>query len=145
VLGFSDRLVRIGAVHQSNGRTEPLSRSWNRIYGTFVLDRGRLVLFLKPWYRLPESSDTNPDIDDYMGYGEFLAVYPWHGRTLSLMLRNNLRSSGNKGAIEINYTHPINKYVKALVQFFNGYGECLLDYNHPSNRISVGFSLSDWL
>ena len=44
VLGFQARLASFAFNHQSNGRSRPLSRSWNRLTGELVLERGRFVL-----------------------------------------------------------------------------------------------------
>lgn len=43
-----------GAVHQSNGKSGLLSRSWNRIYGTMIFDAGPLAFATKIWWRIPE-------------------------------------------------------------------------------------------
>jgi len=58
--------------HQSNGRSVPLSRSWNRIVANFGVEKDNFGLLFKTWYRIPEdeTSDDNPDISRYMGYGE---------------------------------------------------------------------------
>ncbi len=68
-------------VHQSNGRSDPLSRSWNRITTNFVFESGNFVLSLKPWYRIPESKsdDNNRHIEDYLGYGDYIAAYKHSG------------------------------------------------------------------
>jgi len=150
IFGLTNRFFIIGASHQSNGREEPLSRSWNRIYAHFILNRGNLVLSLKPWFRIPEAeeSDDNPDIEDFLGYGELRAIYRTGYNTFGIMLRNNLKSSGdNRGAIQFDWSFPLpgTDRIKGFVQYFNGYGECLLDYNASSSRLGLGFLLTDFL
>lgn len=143
--GIKTRVVQVGAVHQSNGRAEPLSRSWNRLYANFIFEKKNLVFSIKPWWRIPEDEDDddNPDIEKYMGYGELWAAYKWNHHTFSLMFRNNLRRSDNKGAVELGWSFPLYKKLKGYVQYFNGYGQSLLDYNDSANTIGVGFALSD--
>jgi len=154
ILGMTNRTNGFGIVHQSNGQSGTLSRSWNRVYGLFLLDRGNLVLAFKPWYRIPEdekssptdpAGDDNPDIHKFLGYGEIYAFYKWERQTLGLMVRNNLRSHDNKGAVQVDWTFPISRRLKGYVQYFNGYGESLIDYNSSVNRIGLGVLLTDWL
>ena len=151
--GFTNRLVTFGLVHQSNGRDVPESRGWNRIYANFVLERGNFYLKFKPWYRIPENAkanpsdtrgDDNPDIEDYVGHGEVTALYVFRGHTLALMRRNNLKSE-HRGAFQIDWSLPLHNRVRGYIQYFNGYGESLIDYNHITRRIGIGFILSDGL
>ena len=153
--GFDDFKVRyfnLGFNHQSNGRSVPLSRSWNRIVANAGLEKNNFNLLLKTWYRIPEekANDDNPDISRYMGYGELWGIYSWRGNRFAAMLRNNFRQD-NLGAIQLDWSIPLSMIHKELgnrfsfyVQYFNGYGEGLLDYNKSINRISVGFMLADW-
>jgi len=144
--GVHNRIVSLGLVHQSNGRNESFSRSWNRIYALLAFERGNLYFALKPWYRIPESrsEDDNRDIASYLGYGEFYAVYTWGAQRFGLMLRNNLRTD-NRGAVQIDYSFPLIKKVDGYIQFFNGYGESLVDYNESVSRIGCGVILANWL
>ena len=149
VLGFTNSVNAVGLVHQSNGRAGTLSRSWNRLYATFVFERGNWVFSLKPWYWLKkdrEDSD-NPDITDYLGHGELRLAWGKNGHVLSLMSRNQVESGFDKGALEIGWSFPVfdYPYLRGYVQYFNGYGESLIDYNNKVNRIGVGISLTDWL
>jgi len=150
IFGFENRFFIIGASHQSNGREEPLSRSWNRIYANLIMQRGNLVLSIKPWFRIPEAaaSDDNPDIEDYLGYGELRAIYRTGDNTFGMMLRNNLKTDGdNRGAVQLDWSFPLpgTERIKGFLQYFNGYGECLLDYNASSSRLGLGFLLTDFL
>jgi len=76
------RYLRLGLNHESNGREQPFSRSWNRIKGEVVYSTNRWVFALSPWYRIPESTDDddNPDIDEYIGYGDLRVLYKAEGR-----------------------------------------------------------------
>ena len=153
LFGLRNRVIVLGLNHQSNGRPGSQSRSWNRLYANFVFERRNLVLSLRPWYRIPEASktsatdptgDDNPDILDYMGHGELRAIYKHGKNTYSLMLRNSLRST-YRGAVELGWSFPIGERVKGYVQYFNGYGESLIDYDARVDRLGVGIALTDWL
>lgn len=153
VLGMNLRYLMFGFVHQSNGRSQLLSRSWNRLYLNFIFQKDNFYLSLKPWYRIPETQksnpgdaagDDNPDISDYMGSGEIKAFYRHNKHEVSLLLRNNL-SSDNKGAIQLDWAYPAGRKLKWYIQYFNGYGESLIDYNHYVNKIGVGILLTNWL
>ena len=154
LFGFKNSHNTLGIVHQSNGQNSSRSRSWNRVYLNMAFEQGNFAITLKPWYRIPEddkssdtdpSGDDNPDIDKYMGYGELSAGYKWNDHLLSMMLRNNLRGSENKGAIQLDWTFPLTRRIKGYVQYFNGYGESLIDYNASVNRVGMGIVLTDTL
>ena len=148
LLGLDGGVFKLGVVHQSNGRGEPLSRSWNRIYAEFVLEQGDVALSFRPWVRIDEEDDdNNPDITDYLGHYELRAAYKWGDHVFSAMSRNNLESGFSKGAVELGWSFPLGSYpyLKGYVQYFYGYGESLIDYNERVNRIGVGFALTDWL
>lgn len=149
LFGFNNVANAVGIVHQSNGRGGTLSRSWNRIYASFIFEREKLGLSFKPWYRISEDEkdDDNPDITDYMGHYELRGSYKWKEHVFSAMSRNNLESGFSKGAVELGWSFPLGDYpyLKGYVQYFSGYGESLIDYNQYTNRIGIGFSLTDLL
>jgi len=147
VLGLRNRIFTLGFAHHSNGRSEPLSRSWNRLWTSLVLERGNFVLQLRPWYRIPEDAadDDNPDIENFYGRGEILAGYKDGEYLYSLLLRNNFRTHDNRSGVELDWTFPIGKRVRGLLQFYTGYGESLIDYNVRTQRLGIGFLVADWL
>jgi len=138
---------KLGLLHESNGQKEPESRSWNRLYLESYFQAGNLFAIPRIWYRLPEKDedDDNPDILDYMGYGDLTLLYPYKKHTFKLLLRNNLKfDDRNKGFAEFDWTFPFfgSKNTFGYVQLSTGYGDSLIDYNKEINRISFGISLS---
>lgn len=143
-----------GFSHQSNGQPVERSRSWNRIYLSTTFAYKDWYVVFKPWWRLPEKEkrrptdakgDDNPDIHQYYGYFELNVIKPFGDNTVNVMLRNNLNGNNNRGAIEVNYTYPLNKRIRGYVQLFHGYGDMMLDYQYRNTRIGFGFMFNDWL
>lgn len=146
LLGLKGRFINIGFNHQSNGRSEPLSRSWNRVVANFGFEKDNFIFILNTWYRIPEDDedDDNPNIEDFLGYGQINLFYLWRTHRLGLFLRNNLDFSDNKGALQFEWSFPLFERVFGYIQYFRGYGESLLDYNASTSRIGVGFILRTW-
>jgi len=145
-LGVNWRMVGLSLNHQSNGRSEPLSRSWNRVMLEMVAEKDDFYASFKPWWRIPESAsqDDNPDIEKYMGNFELRLLRKYKEHTFGAMIRNNLRGD-NYGAFQLDYTFRFNERLGGYIQYFNGYGESLIDYDHCNNRIGVGIMMSNWL
>lgn len=142
----------LGIEHQSNGRSQLLSRSWNRVYANLIFEKDNYALFFKPWWRLPEDEDEfpgdpdgddNPDIADFMGYFEFGGAYKWQDYELSVMARRNVNTSN--GALELGLSFPLWGKLRGYVFAFDGYGESLIDYNHSQTRFGLGIALNDIL
>jgi phospholipase A1/A2 len=145
--GWDARMTGLSVTHVSNGRDLPLSRSWNRLIGQVGFDRPGWTVVVRPWLRLHEdaSSDDNPDIEDYMGRGEMLVTHNFKGHEISALMRHSLRSGErSRGSIELNWAFPIYGELKGYLQYFNGYGESLIDYNHTANYVGLGVSLIEW-
>ncbi|MEH8019500.1 phospholipase A [Rheinheimera muenzenbergensis] len=149
----ASRIISLSLSHQSNGRAGEFSRSWNRLKLSWVTSIGNVFINFEPYYRFKEQrkanpqdadGDDNPDITKYMGWFELSAAYKQNDATWRMMLRNNLRSD-NKGALRLSYSRPFNKHIRLYAEFFNGYGESLIDYNRSVTRFGIGFELNDIL
>ncbi|EAR22975.1 phospholipase [Nitrococcus mobilis Nb-231] len=148
LLGLHGRLLTLSLNHQSNGRSDPLSRSWNRLIGGVLFDNEQFGFQLRGWWRIPESAsnDDNPNIENFVGRSEFLGVYRHNEQTFGLLLRSNLKPEALRGAVQLNWVFPLlGGPLKGYLQWFYGYGESLIDYDHVNNRFSLGLSLLDWL
>ena len=144
VFGLRNSLIDIGYNHQSNGRSEPLSRSWNRIFATFVFERGNFAFGIRPWV-VVGNIDSNDDIEDFLGHGDIRLAYVWKRNTFTALLRNNLSTSDNHGAVELTWSRPLWAQLRLYTQYYYGYGESLIDYNAKVNRLGVGFAINDYL
>jgi phospholipase A1 len=139
ILGFRNRINVLGISHQSNGRARPLSRSWNRIYATMILERGGLGIGIKPWIRIKENDDidNNPDITKYLGYGDLTMAYKTGRQTLSMKAR--------KKSVELAWSRLAWGNIRFYAQYFYGYGQSLIEYDTRSSVLGFGVAFSDWL
>lgn len=143
LLGLRARTINFGVVHESNGQSQPASRSWNRVFGEVFLLRGDAQLSVRPWIRVGSLGD-NPDIEDYLGRYELRGYYERNRHVYAVMLRNLFRTENRYNA-ELNWSFPIAGHLRGLVQYYSGYGESLIDYNLRNRRIGIGVLMSDWL
>jgi phospholipase A1 len=143
--GWRWRLAALSLNHQSNGRDDPLSRSWNRVIAWLGVERGGLGIQLRAWQRLNESlsTDDNPDIGHYLGYGDALVSYQAGQHTFSVLGRRNLDTG--RGALQFGWSFPLDRRLRGTLQLFSGYGESLIDYNVRQKTIGIGVLLTDWL
>lgn len=151
ILGYRFNMAQVGINHQSNGQNQLRSRSWNRLYGSLLFSDKTSFYYLKAWYRFKEDEkedpldpggDDNPDITDYLGHFELGYGTRLGNFNLVTLFRNNLKTSDNKGSAEINLSYPLNDRYEVLLQYFNGYGDSLIDYNRHQQRISLGIQLA---
>lgn len=144
--------LQAGLQHESNGQSGVDSRSMNFAYirPSFTFgDAGGDGLFLtvapKVFAYLGDLDD-NPDIKDYRGYGELRTVLGWQeGLQLSTVAR--LGDDWDKGSIQFDLSYPLRKAFAGNVdlylhaQYFNGFGESLLEYNESTSAFRLGVSL----
>ncbi|MBS9405269.1 phospholipase A [Halomonas sp. TRM85114] len=143
LLGWTNINNRLGFNHQSNGRSVDQSRSWNRLtlQSTFLNDDWAVTV--APHWRIPETEadDDNPDIHHYMGYGDVTVAHRFNtDQEISMLVRGSPRH-GNMGA-QLDYSWPLFGNVRGHVQYYSGYGESLIDYDHRTDRLGIGFSLN---
>ena len=145
-LGFEAKMAGLAFNHQSNGRADPISRSWNRLMFHFAMERDNFQIYLKPWIRLDSDPelDDNPEIEDYVGRAEANVIYRKNGHSLNLLVRNSLAFKENHGSIQFNYMYPIRNNLRGHLQVFSGYGANLIDYNHYQTTVGIGISFVEW-
>ena len=144
ILGMKVVGWNLGFNHESNGRADPLSRSWNRIIGSVVLQvTDDLNIGARAWYRIPEdeTEDDNPHEYRYYGYGDVRAVWTPNRNTFTALLRPGTKET----SYELTWSYPISSVFRIYAQYYNGFGESMLDYDYDIERIGIGFTMNDFL
>lgn len=129
--------------HESNGRDSTFSRSWNYLsIGYMSILSPQLTMIAKAW--IPFSLDDNNNITEYVGYGEL--TFNWEILKNKLQVNAVIRKGAQfnfKGSIQTGiYYNPIkhsNQYI--YLQFYDGYGENLLDYDQLTNKVRLGICI----
>ncbi|MFT5532143.1 MAG: phospholipase A1 [Burkholderiaceae bacterium] len=139
--GMTARMLNFGLVHQSNGQTGSLSRSWNRFYAQIGLEEGGFTVLARVWKRLDGggTNDDNPDILAYMGHGDVQASYRQSGHEFTATMRQNF--STERGAVQLGWAFPLTRNLKGYVQGFTGYGQSLIDYNYSHKSLGAGVTV----
>ena len=149
--GWLWRYSGVGLAHQSNGQSDPLSRSWNRAYVMAGFEKdNRFNVQMRLWKRLSESAakDNNPDLTRYLGRGD--VTVGWN-----IDSKNSLRATytgfNKRGSGRIEWTRSLgdglgNSFsgLRLYTALFHGYGDSLLDYNFKRTVFSIGLSLVDF-
>ena len=153
---FFDGRLRVGVEsgfgHESNGKEEEDSRSFNMLYARPTLtlgDPSGLRFFAAPLIHNYISDDENPDLKDYRGYVDWVFGFGSKGGLdFWTTLRKGQRS--DYGSIEWNISYPLAKLSGGdltgwlTMQYFAGYGESLLDYNRKLDsqwRLGIAVAL----
>ncbi|HEX5463248.1 MAG TPA: phospholipase A [Burkholderiales bacterium] len=139
-----------GLEHESNGQGGANSRSINIAFVRPIFTLGdygdyHWTIAPKLWTYLEK--DDNPDIADYRGYGELLIKYGKKDKwQIATRLRKGTRA--HVGSVEVDLSYPLrsaalgnlNGYL--LLQYFNGYGETILDYDQKfESQFRIGLML----
>jgi len=149
---FNPDILNFGVVHQSNGQSEPRSRSWNRFYiqtgieQNYAGDR-KFIALLRVWQRIAESaaSDDNPDITHYLGRGEVELRYSQNKNWEATLVLKGHSAQLDLSAPWTAYrllalASPGEHSTNIHLQYFSGDGESLIDYNHQHETWGIGVS-----
>lgn len=127
--------------HESNGRDGVESRSWNKLsVGANIMIDPTFIVHGKFWIPIVDGM-YNKDILDYSGIYQvgtsFFSPDRRFGASVILVKRRGWRLNYNT-IIELNYRlfRRDNQYL--FLQYYNGYGESLLEYNQYKSMLRVG-------
>lgn len=127
--------------HESNGRDSIENRSWNKLtLGVAVLLNKNWEVQFKGWIPVIDGKE-NDDILKYNGIFQVAANYRTDNRRLNLglILTKRLTWFSFNTQVELSYKFNNNENQYFFVQYYNGYGENLLEYNQFKSILRVGF------
>lgn len=150
-IGFGRNFVHEGHIrgigmlqfeHESNGRDSIWSRSWNRITltGIYVPDKN-YVFQAKAWVAMQVAKE-NEHLTRYAGIGHLAGTYTSNdGRFTGsvLMIKRGGWNLNANWLLEVSYKifRFDNQYL--FLQYYNGYGESMIRYNHFERYLRIGF------
>lgn len=140
--------LRVGLEHESNGQAAERSRTINTFFvrpeWRWASGRGELEFTPKAYAYL--TNDENPDIAQYRGYVDWRVRHDAGGQWITTGIART--GTAGKGSLLVELSRrtrdlkvgPVSGYLH--FQFFNGYGESILDYNvRRTSQIRVGLAI----
>ena len=143
LLGWHWQQSRIGFIHQSNGKGGLAERSWNRVFADVTFSKAALNIQVRPWLRIDGGAkhDYNPDIEDFLGYGDIKLNWQADSHTITLTLRNQFASNFSQGYEELTWKFPLYKKLHGYVKLESGYGMTISSYDNYDNAFGIGIAL----
>lgn len=134
--------------HESNGRDGDESRSWNRItFGSNIMIDPNFMVHGKVWIPIIDGQN-NKDILDYCGIYQIgtsvTSPNKKFGASVILTKRRGWNLSYNT-VLEFSYRFNNNQNQYLFMQYYNGYGEGLLEYKQFHSELRVGFVIKPQL
>lgn len=127
--------------HESNGRDSIWSRSWNKVsLAANILVDPNLMVAGKVWIPIIDGMN-NKDILDYCGLYQVSVQAISDNRkftgSVTLVKRRGWNLNYNT-IIELAYRFSLKSNQYFFLQYYNGYGEGLLDYKQFHSQLRVG-------
>lgn len=127
--------------HESNGRDGAASRSWNKVsLGANIMIDPNFIVHGKVWIPIVDGMN-NKDILDYCGiYQVGTSVFSndrRFGVSVTLVKRRGWSLNYNT-IVELNYRLFRRDNQFLFLQYYNGYGEGLLDYKQFHSELRLG-------
>ncbi len=131
--------------HESNGRDEENSRSWNFFSLTYFRALGKQwQLMSKVWLPIGKMNG-NENITSYRGYFSVGASYrPVKNTFIDVHIQPAFKDKLTgfvKLALSFKIAKHRNQYL--YIQYFGGYSEDLINYNEVSNNLRIGIVFKD--
>lgn len=136
-------IMMVSIEHESNGRDSTDSRSWNYIGINYShhftpATSASLKLFI------PFGLGDNPDLLEYIGYGEGKFSHTFIKDKLILDLTARMGTGWNgKGSImtTLNFRPSVRRNLYWSLQWFHGYAESLIEYTENVNMVRFGITI----
>ncbi len=129
------------AEHESNGRDGVKSRSWNKIsLGASIMIDPNFIVHGKAWIPIVDGGE-NRDILDYSGIYQVGTQMFTNNRRFGasvILVKRKGWSLNYNTIVEFNYRLFKNENQYLFAQYYNGYGEGLLEYKIFHNMFRVG-------
>lgn len=127
--------------HESNGRDSTASRSWNRItLATALVLSNNVEAQFKIWAPIVDGK-YNKDLLKYKGIFQLAANYRTDNKRFNcgLIVTQRKKWMAFNTQIELSYKFNNNENQYFFLQYYNGFGESLLDYNKFESMLRIGF------
>lgn len=150
-LFVKDRFIgKLTAVfeHESNGRDGEESRSWNKIsFGANIMLDPNFIVHGKVWIPIVDGKH-NKDILDYCGIYQMgtsiTSPDKKYGLSVLLVKRKDWKQNYNT-TVELSYRVAKRDNQYLFLQYYNGYGEGLLEYNKFHSMLRIGIVIKPGL